>query len=251
MRMVCQGVFLWNKVNNAEEGSIMSLSNYATLFFNNTTSNFQYVAPKHTFQHLTTAGTYQNVLTVSGQKIGIGTSTPLYDLDVSGNVNVRNSLLVYETVYASNVQGIGTISAQNISSCNMVFRNEPSMQTFEPVKVTYDTYYKTFSWIYRGAEPSIRLVNNVYVQSHLYTGCNVSAYLQDANFGYDLRVMDITNNTILSQQGFSNSSPAIQTLTLSNLQPVNCTLELQVRKKSFGEYVSIDALTLGYLSSRV
>lgn len=249
LRMIYLGVFLLNKVNDLS--SAMSLSNYATLFFDTSLSNFQYVAPKHTFRHLTAAGAYQDVLTVAGQKIGIGTTNPLYDLDVRGNLNITKNLIVYETVFASNVQGIGTISAQNISSCNMVFRNEPSMQTFEPVKVSYDTYYKTFSWIYRGTENSIRQINNVYVQSHLYTGCNATSYLQSPNFGYDLRVMDITNNTILSQKGFSNSIPEIQTLSLSNLQPVNCTLELQVRKKAFGEYVSLEGLTFGYPSSIV
>lgn len=248
-RMIYWGVFLLNKVNDLS--SAMSLSNYATLFFDTSLSNFQYVAPKHTFRHLTTAGAYQDVLTVAGQKIGIGTTNPLYDLDVRGNLNVTQNLIVYETIFASNVQGIGTISAQNISSCNMVFRNEPSMQTFAPVKVSYDTYYKTFSWLYRGTENSIREINNVYVQSHLYTGCNEASYLQSSNFGYDMRVMDITNNTLLSQKGFSNSTPETQVLSLSNLQPVNCTLELQVRKKAFGEYVNIDALTIGYPSSIV
>lgn len=223
----------------------MSLSNYATLYFDTSLSNFQYVAPTHTFQHLTSAGAYQDAVSIVGQKVGIGTSTPNFALDVHGNVNVSSSLYVYETLYTSNVLGIDVI-AQNITACNMVFRNEPTLQTFEPVKVTYDTYYKTFSWIYRGSEPSIRKVNNVYVQSHLYTGCNESAYLQSSNFGYDLRVMDITNNTVLSQRGLSNSAPQVHTLSLSNLQLSDCTLELQVRKKAFGEYVYLDALTFGY-----
>ena len=358
----------------------MSLSNYATLYFDKPSSNFQYVAPNHTFRRLLADGMYQDTLCISNQNIGIGTTSPNYTLDIHGTLSTSSNLYVAGTIFASSVTGItylgstptrvtdvvssstntftvvvdglhqftendvdiyvnglklgyisgnmndymvaydqsasstlvtitlnqpadigdvveisvhqpifdngstsftsssawvnvqgtsnivyndgnvgigtnnpshelhveGSVYAHHIIASNVVSYNEPIMQTFTPVQVPHQTYYKTFSWIYRGADENVRALKNIYISSYIYTSCNVQSYIESPNFGYDVKLVNVLNNQTIIQKTMSNVLPQVNELSLSNLGASNTTLEMQVRKKSHGEFVYIDGITFGY-----
>lgn len=311
----------------------MSLSNFATFAFDKSTSNLRFTAPKHSFSHLTTQGTYQDALTISRQNIGIGTSTPNYKLDVYGQANISSNLYVSGTLFAPSVSGIsylgGTLARTteivsspsksiftvNVSgvhefteddvhifvnglklghisenstdysvsyvqealstsvtislveptvegdvveislsqpfvvntsnTSNEVVKKQPLLQTITPQKISYETYYKTFSWIYQGSGDNFDL-STLYIQSYLSTGCNVSSYKESPQFGYDLKIVNIGNNTTVIQQGLSNDVPMVHSLLLSNLSQSNTTLELHVRKKNYGDFVYIDGISFAF-----
>jgi hypothetical protein len=354
----------------------MSLSNVATLYFDKASSNFEYVAPIHSFRHLTVNGTYCNVFIIKDGNIGVGTFTPTCAMDVHGTINIANDLNVSGNITAANISGaqnptptrhteivdspkdtfeiqvngiytyteadvdvyinglklgyispsfndftvtsvgsgdstaitialnqqtdvndvveivvhhpliynnyinasansnewlsantslvteanvgIGTLNPQStlhvegdifahhISASNIIYKNEPIMQTISPVSVQYEIYSKTFSWIYRGADPNTRNVQKLFIQSYLHSHCNVQSYLENPSFGYDLKIVNTGNNSTVSELGLSNAEPITHVMPLTSLGQSNTTFELHVRKKSYGDYVYIDAVTFGY-----
>lgn len=69
------------------------------------------------------------------------------------------------------------------------------------------------------------------------------------NFGYDMRVMDITNNKTLGACTVKTTQFDTQTINFSNVSPTKTTIELQVRKHAPGCYVTVKALTWRLTSS--
>lgn len=68
-------------------------------------------------------------------------------------------------------------------------------------------------------------------------------------FGYDMRVMDISNNKTLGTCTVKTTKFDTQTIDFTNVSSAKTTIELQVRKHVPGCYVTVKALTWRFASS--
>lgn len=98
----------------------MSLSNIATFTFDKSTSNLLFLAPIHSFRHVTTQGTHQEAMVISQRHVGIGTSTPSYSLDVQGDANISSNLYISGTLYAPSVTGISYFGGSLVRTTEVV-----------------------------------------------------------------------------------------------------------------------------------
>lgn len=165
-----------------------------------------------------------HLMTISNNGfVGIGKSNPTRRLDVNGDINFEG--MIYQN--------------------NVAFPREPLIQTFNKINTNKKDYTVLLSWINDLSFSNIRNLKSVSTKSYL-----VPSYKDDtlnSNFNYSLRVYDLTNNRVLAEESFSNQTPLLVNLTLSNLSPNTITeLELQGKVGVVGSNLCVENLLLKY-----
>lgn len=158
--------------------------------------------------------------------IGIGQSksNPAKALDVHGDINFEGMLYQNNTVYP----------------------REPVIQMFQKCHTNQKEYTVLLSWINDLSFSNMRSIKKVSVKSYVLPGYNDN--LTSSNMTYSLRVYDLTNRRLLAEGTYSNQSPALNTMTLSNLSLTTLTeLELQGKVGAVGSNLVIESLLLQYV----
>lgn len=161
--------------------------------------------------------------------IGINIGQPSEKFNVDGNAAVTSN------IYSS-----------NIFASNIIYKNEPTFYPLGNTQVTQSVYSKTFSWIYNNSsERNIRQIKDVGVRSYIYTPSK-----SNISYSYSMRIYDSTTNKVLGSSTLSNTTPAINYISLgSNLGSNDTILELHTKKESNDSYyVNIDGVIVRYVS---
>ena len=107
---------------------------------------------------------------------------------------------------------------------------------------TEETEWKFIcSWIESGDE----LLANILVRCKLLPATPDDS--MDTGFEYYIRVLDVTNNTILGQITMTNSEYDQGTLPITGLPTSECVLEFQVKKSAKGSRVSVSNIKCNYM----
>jgi hypothetical protein len=158
--------------------------------------------------------------------IGIGhnKSNPTKALDVNGDINFDG--MIYQN--------------------NTVYPREPLVQMFNKCHTNNKEYTVLLSWMNDLSFSNMRSVKKVSAKSYVLPGYKDN--LASSNTNYSLRVYDLTNRRVLAEETYSNLSPALNTMTLSNLSLTTLTeLELQGKVGAVGSNLVIENMLLQYV----
>jgi acetyltransferase-like isoleucine patch superfamily enzyme len=152
--------------------------------------------------------------------VGIGTTSPTKLLHVNGDINFDG--MIYQN--------------------GVIFPREPLVHTFSKTNTSSKDYKVVLSWVNDLSFSNVRNLRSIVTKSYVLPGYRDTT----SNLSYSLRVYDLTNNSILAQSTFSNQSPALVTMTLSNLR-INTQTELELQGKvNTGSNLVIESMLFRY-----
>lgn len=166
------------------------------------------------------------VTVASNGYIGIGhtKSNPTKALDINGDINFEG--MIYQN--------------------NTVYPREPLIQMFNKCHTKNKEYVVLLSWMNDLTFSNMRSVKYISAKSYVLPGYKDN--LSSSNMSYSLRVYDLTNRRVLAEATYSNQSPALNTMTLSNLSLTTFTeLELQGKVGAVGSNLVIENILLQYV----
>jgi len=105
--------------------------------------------------------------------------------------------------------------------------------TLSVIKVNTPVYYRIASFIYTGSD-SLGSIKQIYMSSYMDTGAT----------SYSVRINDFTNNNVIDENTFTNTSEDITVLVPINNIPVGTAL-IEVLAKVAGD----DSNTYAYINS--
>lgn len=168
---------------------------------------------------------------------------------VGGMDSYSNALLsVYgKTSIASNLNVYSDINFEGLMYQNgIIYPREPLLQTFGKCHTNSKEYTVLLSWVNDLSFSNMRSMKRMAVKSYVLPGYKDT--LPNSNMTYSLRVYDATNNSVLAETTFSNQSPALNTLTLSNLSLTTLSeLELQGKVGPVGSNLVVENMLLQYV----
>jgi hypothetical protein len=163
---------------------------------------------------------------------------------IAGTESFSNALLsVYGTTsITSNLNVYGNINFKGMIYQNdIVYPREPLIQTFGKCQTSSKDYTVLLSWINDLSYSNMRCVKQIMTKSYI-----VPDYKE--NTSYSLRIYDATNNNVLAEGTFSNDTPTLNTLSLSNVSLTTLSeLELQGKVGSVGSNLVLENILLQYV----
>jgi hypothetical protein len=151
------------------------------------------------------------------------------NLDSSGFYLLQNSIKNYSL---SNINVINKVYKPEIIIIDRIIENSP---VFKNIK----------SWTYPGY--NIKKLDNIEFKSYLKENY-LNEHLNNNNFNYSVRLLDVTNKKILGSGTYNNYIETENKFLLSNLNSTKANLELQLQKNtSAGYYIELNSLTFNYI----
>jgi hypothetical protein len=151
------------------------------------------------------------------------------NLDSSGFYLLQNSIKNYSL---SNITVINKVYKPENIIIDKIIENSP---VFKNIK----------NWTYPGY--NIKKLDNIEFKSYLKENY-LNEHLNNNNFNYSVRLLDVTNKKILGSGTYNNYIETENKFLLSNLNSTKANLELQLQKNtSAGYYIELNSLTFNYI----
>ncbi len=182
-----------------------------------------------------------------------------YILDIKNieyfTLSLKNTVEAVEyTLYEPNIKTLdifGTFSQQDTTDIDTFIQNytNPERSVVKNKKILSSTkltcvevmdWCTLFNWIEKDVITSIDITARLEPSN--------TDYLYNEVFRYEIRIVDITNNQVLSHSEFYNSEYEDKSLNIINfsLSLGNIELEIQVKKYNKGNMISIRKAIIEY-----